>query len=149
IAMAFAMDSLASNEDERVADFIGEAIRKHFGDETVNSMLIPIRENGRSELLTVRKLVTEGSDSYLKGDNKGSLEAYQKAALALQNMDSPFDQLWLDLNRANSEIRLGQIQPAQAALESVVKQARSRNYKWVLASALSTYGSLRPLNSSF
>src|SRR5262249_34521097 len=90
-----------------------------------------------------------GANYFLKDDLKSSIEAYDNAAEVLQGIDSPFDHLWLDLNRAITEVRLSSVDSARATLDHVVAQARARNFKWVLASALSTYGSLRSLNSSF
>src|SRR5207248_1536770 len=47
------------------------------------------------------------------------------------------------------EIRLGQVELARNRLDNVVDQARLRKFKWILSTALSSYGSLRSLNASF
>src|ERR1051326_4463987 len=104
--MRYGMDPLASHEEEQLAEFISQVIQKYNGDNMVVSMLASIGEADRAALTSVRRLVAEGADYYLKDDLKRSLEAYDNAAKALENIDSPFDRVWLNLNRASSEIRI-------------------------------------------
>jgi len=149
LAMRYGMNSVDADVSEKVAHFIGEMLATQYGDETVSSMLSMLRGDHASELIHARHLVAEGADYYLKADLKRSIDAYDGAAELVAQIDSPFDHLWIDLNRADTLIRLNQHEAADAVLQHVLKNAQAKNFKWIQALALQPYGNVRGLNASF
>jgi CHAT domain-containing protein len=149
MAMRYGTDPINTTESEAVATTIGRMISKSYQDETVTAMLEALHQPDRPALITARKLVAQGADAFLKGDMKGSLQAYDEAVKALDGTNSAFDHLWLDLNRAITDVRIPDIDSAAVLLDRVVSESRQRNFKWLLASALSSYGAIRSLNPSF
>ncbi len=149
IAMQYAMNPIEAVDSEQVALFVSAAIQQRYDDATVARMLAPLETSNRSDLIEARQLVTEGAALYLKSDLTGSIIAFDKAADLAKDKDSPFDHAWIDLNRANTEIRLFQTDEARTTLQNVVNQATKNNLKWILASAQSSYGAFAALNSTF
>ena len=149
VAMRYAMDPLEFADLHEVAAFIAERVRRSYKDETLTAMLEPLNGPDRENVIQARRLVSDGAAQYLRADNAGSLVEYDKAETYAANTSSTFDSLWIDLNRADTEVRLGHFDTARTALEKVVVVAEQKNLRWLVAMALSAFGSTRSLNSSF
>ena len=149
VSMRYAMNPLESGDLNEVAAFIAERLRRNYKDETLTAMLEPLNGPDRANIIQARRLVSTGAADYLHGDNMGSLTAYTKAEPYAANSSSTFDSLWIDLNIADTEVRLGHFDGARTALEKVVVVAEQKNLRWLLAMALSAFGSTRKLNSTF
>ena len=149
VAMRYSINPLESSDLKEVASFIGEQLRRKYRDETLTAMLDPLDGIDRVNVIQARSLVSSGAADYLRGDNAGSLAAYDQAETYVVNSSSTFDSLWVDLNRADTEVRLGHFDAARTALEKVVLVAEQKNMRWLVAMALSAFGSTRKLNSTF
>src|SRR5262249_3360818 len=120
VAMRYAMNPLDSADLNEVAAFIAERLRRNYKDETLTAMLEPLKGRDRDNVIQARRLVAEGAADYLRADNEGSLAAYQRAGAYAAQTSSTFDSLWIELNKADTEVRLGHSVPARTALEKVV-----------------------------
>jgi CHAT domain-containing protein len=146
IAMAYGLFNVP--ESEAVLRFIGDHIEERYKDNTVSAMLKPLLTDKRNLVIRARQHVREGADRYLRGELRESLQSYDKAQQLVQQIDSPFDRLWVDINRVDTQIRLGEFDSARQSLRSFVPLAQRYKFGWLLAKALSVYGSSRRLTSS-
>jgi CHAT domain-containing protein len=149
IAMQYARDPVEFSENGKIAAFVARLVERLYGDETISSMLSGLDSSDRADFIEARRLVEEGAKLYLSSDLARSIAAYDAAAERIKDKSSPFDHLWIELNRANSEIRLFKMTEARLRLANVGAQARERRLKWLLASALTSYGSVASLSSSY
>lgn len=129
--------------------FIAERIEHRYGDKTVSAMLSPLFTPHREATIALRDLVNRGAESYGRGNFAESLSAYAEAAQLAQPKDFPFDKLWIDLNRVDTEIRLGKFEAARELLQRIVPLAEQHGFMWIKAKALSIYGSTLRLTSSY
>src|SRR5262249_1384409 len=97
----------------------------------------------------IRKLVLEGAQLYENGNFAESLRVYSEAGGMMTEADPIFDQLWLDLNRIDTLIRLTQFKSARDSLLHLVLTARKQKYLWIAARALSIYGYTVRLTDSY
>ena len=132
-----------------VLSFIASQIETRYGDKTISAMLAPLLTDQRDLTLGVRQFVTEGAELFVQGNLQASLEVYDKAEGLVRKTDSLFDQLWIDVNRADTQVRAGQFDAARAALQRVVSVSQKSGYLWLSAKALSIYGSTVRLTSSY
>ena len=146
-----AMQYSPSNEDESSAllSFIASQMERRYGDKTVSAMLSPLLTDQRDTAIAIRALVTRGAQSYVDGNFSESLTAYTEAAKLARKTDSLFDRLWIDLNRADTEIRLGNFGEARETLSRITHAAGEHQLLWLQAKALSLYGSTLRLTSSY
>src|SRR5207237_10783473 len=142
-------ESSETEESRPVLHFIASEMVRRYGDKTISAMLAPLFSNKRNATMAVRQFVTEGAELFVQGNLAGSLEAYAKAEELLPETDSLFDRLWIEVNRADTEIRDGQFKSARESLERVVSLSRKNGFIWLEAKALSIYGSTLRLTSSY
>ena len=142
-------DSSNTEESPAVLHFIASEMERKYGDQTVSGMLDPLFKSSRNATVALRQFVTEGAELLLKGGLEESLKAYAKAEELLQKTDSPFDRLWIDVNKADTQIRAGQFEAARESIERVVSLSRRNKFIWLEAKALSIYGSTLRLTSSY
>src|SRR5438045_8598727 len=64
-------------------------------------------------------------------------------------MDSLFDRLWIDLNRVDTQIRSGEFDSARDSLQRIISVSRQNGFRWLMARALSIYGSTMRLTPSY
>lgn len=141
---------LSKNEEPAaLVRFIGSEIEGHFADKTISAMLAPLFTNRRDVTVAARDLVTIGARLYVEGNLQGSLETYSKADDVADKAGSLFDRLWIDINRVDTQIRGGEIGAARDSLQRVITAARQNEFKWLLARALTIYGSSVTLSSSY
>src|SRR5262245_54389791 len=145
VAMQFALSNEA--ESEPLLHFIANQIERRYGDHTISVMLEPLFTEQREQTIAFRKLINQGAELYIEGKYPESLSAYNAAAEL--NLDSTFDRLWLDLNRVDTQIRLGEFVAARDALARLIPVATSHGFLWLHAKALSIYGSTLRLTSSY
>ena len=132
-----------------VLSLIASQIETRYGDKTISAMLAPLLTDQRDLTLGLRQFVTEGAELFVQGNLQASLEVYDKAEGLVRKTDSLFDQLWIDVNRADTQVRAGQFDAARAALQRVVSVSQKNGYLWLSAKALSIYGSTVRLTSSY
>jgi CHAT domain-containing protein len=146
-----AMQFAISGEQEGVPllQFIAEQMERRYHDKTIAAMLDPLFGDKREATMALRDFVNQGAESYQHGNFPESLAAYAKADKLSPKVDSPFDRLWIDLNRVDTQIRLGQFDIARESLLHVIASARAHEYVWLTARALSVYGSTVKLTTSY
>src|SRR5206468_11389871 len=76
-------------------------------------------------------------------------ELYARAAGTIGPKTSMFDRLWLDLNRVDTQIRIGAFDDARENLRHLVSASREYGFRWMTAKALSIYGYTPDLTSSY
>ncbi len=147
VAMQYAL----SNEDQwdAVMQFIGNQTEKHYGDKTISAMLAPLFTERRDMTIALRRLVSQGAELYVNGKYSESLAAYTEAAALARKTDSVFDRLWVDLNRVDTEIRLGKFEAVRTTLSRMVTVADEERFLWLKAKELSVYGFTLKLTSSY
>src|SRR5262249_7421016 len=133
VAMQFALSNEA--ESEPLLHFIANQIERRYGDHTISAMLEPLFTEQREQTIAFRKLVNQGAELYVEGKYPESLSAYNAAAGLARNFDSTFDRLWLDLNRVDTQIRLGEFDAARDALSRLIPVATSHGFLWLNAKA--------------
>ena len=147
--MDLAMNPTDSDEIMSVAEFVGEMLRMKYHDETIAAMLAPLKRGFRTDLIQARTLVSQGAQYYLAGDVANSIQTYDRALTYVKNRDSVFDELWVNLNRADTEIRLGHFQAAKASLDTLTVESEAKHMRRMLAMTLASYGSAAALNRSY
>src|SRR5262245_61377090 len=147
VAMQFALSNEA--ESEPLLHFIANQIERRYGDHTISAMLEPLFTEQREQTIAFRKLVNRGAELYIEGKYPESLSAYNAAAELARNSDSTFDRLWLDLNRVDTQIRLGEFDAARETLSRLIQVSTAHGFLWLNAKALSIYGSTLRLTSSY
>jgi CHAT domain-containing protein len=147
LAMQFAIAE--QPESLPVLHFIAAEMEQHYGDRTIAAMLAPLATNARQATIALRRQVTLGARLYQDGKFSKSLSAYERADALAARTNSVFDRLWLDLNRADTQIRLGQFRAARQTLARLTRIAGEQRLLWMKAKALSLYGSTLRLTSSY
>jgi CHAT domain-containing protein len=149
IAMEYAMYPTEASAWENVAHFIGQTLRSIYGDDTVFMLLQPLATGDRTRVIWSRQAVIRGADLYLRGKLQESLNAYDDASSYLSKVDSVVDHLWLNLNRVDTEIRMGQLQTASQQLGEILNRSSELKLRWIRAMALSRYGATVLSNSGY
>ncbi len=147
IAMNYGLGN--NTETENVARFIGQEFNTRFGDKTITAMLDPLFTKDRQRLIAARQMVQAGAQLYVEGDLTSSLTAYSQAEALVGSADSVFDRYWINLNRVDTQGRMGQFEDARQALEKLITGTRDEDLKWLLARGLSIHGSASRLSPSF
>jgi CHAT domain-containing protein len=136
-------------ESTEVLRFIADHMEHSYRDKTVSAMLAPLFTEKRDVTLELRRLVNQGAALYADGKFPESLLAYAEAEELARKTDSVFDRLWLDLNKVDTQIRLGQFNAVRETLARTVVMAGGAELAWLKAKALSYYGSTLRLTSSY
>jgi CHAT domain-containing protein len=134
---------------EALVRFIASEFEKRLNDKTVSAMLAPLFTARRDVTVAARALVNTGAQLYLEGNLQGSLETYAQADIMADQTNSLFDRLWVDINRVNTQVRTLEFESARQTLERVITSARRHQFKWLLARALSIYGSTVKLTDKY
>jgi CHAT domain-containing protein len=103
----------------------------------------------KESVIAARGLVKEGAQLWVDGEYRQSVAAYEQASkLALQT-DSLFDSLWVDLNKADTELRLGKFDEVREILSHTSAIAAREKFLWLHARTLSLYGATLRLTTSY
>ncbi|PYS53402.1 MAG: hypothetical protein DMG13_12815, partial [Acidobacteria bacterium] len=146
LAMQYGLASI--EESPALVRFIAARIEYRFGDKTISAMLAPLFTDRGEATIVVRKLVTEGAKLYVRENVRASLQAYSQADKLVGRTDSLFDRLWIDINRVDSQVRAGEFDSARESLRRIISFARKQQFQWLVAKALSIYGSTTKLTTS-
>jgi CHAT domain-containing protein len=130
-------------------NFIANQMERRYGDKTISAMLAPLLTEQRDNTMAVRHLVNRGADLYLAGKYPESLAAYAEATDLVRQTGSVFDRLWIDLNKVDTQIRLGKFDVVSETLPRMVNIASQQQLLWLKAKALSIYGSSLRLTSRY
>jgi len=112
-----------------------------YGDATTKLALAPISTEQSADVLRARSLVEMGRELYFHGDFDGSRKVYAQAQAYVSRTNSIFDRLWVEINDADSMSRMLNFAGAGEALQDAVKKSRAYRLQWLLAGALSAFGS--------
>jgi CHAT domain-containing protein len=124
--------------------FVASRLLVDHRDSTLASMLTPLEGPFREKIIKSRQLVQKGTVAYYQTDYKESLRLFDKAENEIAGILQGFDSLWIDLNRANSEIRLGCtacFQVAESRLDRILSTSNIEKLRWLRAQALTARGS--------
>jgi CHAT domain-containing protein len=146
-----AMQSALSKVQDSPAllHFIAQQMQHRYGDKTISAMLVPLFTNQREKAIALRKFVNQGAELYLSRNYPESLAAYAEASKIADTIDSIFDRLWIELNKVDTEIRLGQFGAARRSLSYIISTSRKHEFTWLAARALSIYGYSTKLTDSY
>jgi hypothetical protein len=136
-------------ESPALLQFIASEIDRRYRDKTTSAMLAPLLTEQHKSTIALRQFVTEGAESLVEGNPAGSMAAYRKAEELLDQTNSVFDRLWIDLNRIDTQIRTGQFDAARQSLQLLISASRKNEFLWLQAKALSIYGSTLRLTSTY
>jgi CHAT domain-containing protein len=136
-------------ESPAVLRFIAKQMEHGYRDKTVSAMIAPLFTEQRDVTIELRRLVNRGAELYADGKFQESLLAYAEASEMARKTDSVFDRLWLDLNKVDTQIRVGQFNAVRETLARTVSIAGGDELTWLKAKALSVYGSTLRLTSSY
>ena len=145
MALEFALHPTDQGSLNASGEFVLDYFGNQQGDATMKAILAPLRTKSRQSILETRKLVSDGIKAYARADNLGSLRLYELAEAAVANTGSRFDQLWIALNRADTQLRSVRGNPAEREidfaaaiqlLERVSSEADALNLNWLSAQAL-------------
>lgn len=135
-----ALQTVLNPGDDATLDDASKFILEYFKDarkdQTIAAILAPLNDPNHQRVVSARKLVSRGIESYRHTQFEEASHLYDMAEAALIGVNSRFDDLWIKLNRADTDIRLGQTTNAQQLLASVIAESRARQYTWLLGMAL-------------
>lgn len=145
------MAATTKNEPESPAllHFIANEMESRYGDKTMTAFVETLSGKQRESSIAIREYVLQGADLYARGNYTESLEAYAQADKIAGKTDSEIDKVWIDLNRADTQIRTGQLGAARESIARVVSGARQHQFTWLMARALSIYGYSMKLTDSY
>jgi CHAT domain-containing protein len=129
--------------------FIADRMESQYRDKTVSAMVGPLFTERREVTRAVRELVNQGASQYQEGNYPESLALYSEADRLVGKTDSVFDRLWIDLNRADAQIRLGQFDAVRRSLARIVALSQEHGLLWLKAKTQTLYGSTRKVTSSY
>jgi len=138
LAMQFALRNIP--ESAELVKFIAGQIERRYGDKTVSAMVAPLFTEARDATVGLRQLINEGADLWVKGKYPESSSVYSRATKLASRTSSVFDRLWLDLNRVDTDIRLGNHEEAREVLSRVTETATREQFLWLNAKAQTLYG---------
>jgi len=136
-------------ESQNLLNFIADEMQRAYGDETPAAMLAPLSTSNRDVIVRIRDLVNAGASLFQAGKYPESLTAYDEAARLARSTRSQFDSLWIDLNRVNTEVRIGRFQAAAATLDRLVRVATEQRFIWLKARALLLYAATWKLTATY
>ena len=148
-ATEYALNPSDSEGNDPVVAFIMDQLNRKYHDSTIKFILAPLRTSNRDRIIRSRQLVRAGTLAYLDSKPRESLKLYDEAAAAIVGVDSTFDHLWVDLNRADAENRMGNLTATRILLNNVIEVSRRENLRWVLGLALASKGSSLRLATSY
>jgi len=125
---------------------IAEELGGRYGDQTAVFALAPLETKERHSVSLARRMVRDGRDLYLRARLRESGQAYTEAEAYAERTKSVFDQLWVDVHRADTLIRMAEYSRASAILRHVIEVSREHKLTWLQARALSILGSAPDLS---
>jgi CHAT domain-containing protein len=147
VAMQYALYEVA--EPAEVLKFISDQVERRYGDRTVAAMLAPLATDRRDVTLQVRRLVNNGAKLWVDGRYEESLTAYKQAEQLVPQTNSLFDRLWIDLNKVDTQIRVGDMDAVRNTLSRAIALANENGFIWLRAKLQSIYGASFRLSSSY
>jgi CHAT domain-containing protein len=146
-----ALQYSSSTEEESPAllHFIAAQMERRYGDRTFSAMMAPLFTDAREKTLAMRELVIQGGKAYAQTDYHESLAAYDRAAQLAAQTGFLFDHLWIDLNKVDTLIRLGEFEEARKPLEQLIASSRKEGFIWLAARGLAIYGSTKKLTARY
>ena len=147
IVMAYALRNEVYSP--ALLNLIAAQMDRRYGDMTLTAMLAPLFTDQRDTTIALRDFVDQGAHLYEAGNFPESLAAYSEARKLDAKLDSLFDHLWIDLNEADTQIKLGHFDGAREILSHMIPISRKNGFVWLTARALSLYGSSMKLTDSY
>jgi CHAT domain-containing protein len=142
IAIDYALDPPDNgHHPDRAVDFILKTLCDLSDDRTIRAILAPLETPEGGRITHARALIRKGIDAYQQAKFIESARFYDLAEDVLKDSGSVFDGLWLELNRVEIDLRSLENDKARPVIEHVVARARTENFSWLLAHALTSQGS--------
>jgi CHAT domain-containing protein len=141
IALHSALDPRDGSTVDGAIEFILEYFEKAGDDATIGAIRRALHGPNRERVINARKHVSSGIDAFQRTKFEEASHLYDLAETALAGANSPFDDLWIKLNRADTDIHLGHRANAQGLLATVIEESRRRRYTWLLGLALTVKSS--------
>jgi CHAT domain-containing protein len=147
--IALQYSTLNEPESPALLRFIANQMEARYGDKTFSAMIEPLFGPDHDTIVAIREFVNEGATMFQAGAHEESLAPYAQAERLLTRTNSTFDRLWIDLNKADTLIKLGKFAASRQAIVQVVESARKNRFVWIAARALSIFGSTTKLTDSY
>jgi CHAT domain-containing protein len=144
----YALNPADPYDIDPVVSFVASELRKR-ADETIPAILASLTTRDHDRVIESRQLIHAGAVAYLQSKPVESLRFYGQARAALEGTSSLFDELWLDLNQADTETRIRKIGEARRRLDDVIEKSRGHNLKWLLGLALTAKGASVELSDNY
>jgi len=144
IATASALNPLDAKMSSPILRFVANYLNTEYKDATLAAMLAPLDGSFRDRIAKSRQLANAGIADYFQNKYDDSVQRYDQAEHELTGLPQGFDNLWIELNRANSEIRQGCSacsQTAEARLDHVLAISNDKHWRWMRGQALTSRGS--------
>jgi CHAT domain-containing protein len=129
---------------QRAADELSDK----YEDDTAKAALVGLSTNGRQAIVHMRYLVDQGRKSYLQGHLEESRRLYDTAGQIAANTNSTFDHVWFEINAADTMQRSLDYSHAVGFYQDAIAVSRRHRLKWLLARALSSFGTAPALSGS-
>jgi CHAT domain-containing protein len=150
MAMVYALAPPIDEPFDETFLFILQTLKNSNQDRTLDGILQPLHSEHHEKILRARVLVRDGIKAYLLSEFNDSLRYYALADEAIRGVGSLFDELWIELNRANSQVRDGtDIKTTRVHVEHVIAESRRANLLWLLGEALTAKASNVQLSENY
>jgi CHAT domain-containing protein len=149
IGLSYALNPPNDNTFDTTFEFILNTLKDASDDRTIEAILTPLSTTNRERILSARVLTREGIKAYQQSRVGDSLRFYDLADAAAKDSGSLFDELWIELNRADLQIRVVNIKDARPLVEDVIARSQKANLLWLLAQALTSKGSSSVLTGTY
>lgn len=134
---------------DEVTKFVFDHYRNAGTDPTIELALAPLGGPSRNQIVESRKHIARGIAAYQKGKLDEAWQSYDLAEAASAKSGSLFDDLWLNLNRADVWLRKGEKEEAGELLDAIISESRRHQYNWLLGKALAAKSSDPRLSGNF
>ena len=150
MAMVYALAPPIDEPFDETFLFVLQTLKDSNQDRTIDAILQPLHSEHREKILRARMLVRDGIKAYLQSRYNDSLRYYDLADHAVSGVGSLFDELWIELNRANSQVREGSdIKTTRVHVEHVIAESRRGNLLWLLGEVLTAKASNVQLSENY
>jgi CHAT domain-containing protein len=129
--------------------FVADQTVTLYQDRTIAAMLAPLFTTDRDATLALRRTVKEGAKRHTEGKFAEALQLYSQAEQLAEQTQSTFDRVWVQVNKADTQIRMAQFKEGGGTVSKVIAIAEENDLPWIKAKALSLYGSTLRLTSTY
>ena len=126
--------------DLRLLEEMAERFGNEYQDRTPDAMLAPLLGEDRHRIIQIRAGVRRAVEAYEAQRFEESVRLLEELANLASEVDSEFDRIWIDMNRANALIWTSNWTEAAKILDSISMAAFDRDLKWLFARTLTVYG---------